>query len=355
MIPNQWYPILRREDIKRNKPTAVRRLGQELVLWRDTTGKLVCHDARCPHKGAHLGDGRLRGDSIECPYHGFRFGSDGNCREIPCLGKDARIPSAHHVKTYPVREQNDLIWLWWGADRIGLPEVDLPKELSENPKVHATLTWARPVHYTRYIESLLEFYHVTFVHRDHWFNYVDYLFLYGTLKKLGLDGRERYLAATKVENAHFGSDGNTLRYTFDHLQEDEPSNSTHYKITFTFPCMVHVQTEQFEATTWLVPIDENNTQMILRWYEYPQFSSLRLKPLRRVLPWASLYMEKWIQDRQDVRIMLKQEPKISDVGVNKFVAVDEMNAKYLAMRAKLIQEANEDGQERLTKLRTKSV
>lgn len=342
MIPNQWYPILTTDDIRKDRPTGARRMGQELVLWRDVSGRLVCQSARCPHKGANLADGRLKGNSIECPYHGFRYGADGDCKAVPCLGAGARIPSSLKIATYPVRELHGLVWLWWGEDREELPEIQAPPEITENAKVYATTHWTRDVHYTRYIESLLEFYHITYVHRDHWFNYIDYLLLYGTPRKLGLDGRERYLAATKIENHKVETEGTTIRYSFDHCQEDDPANSTHYEITFTFPCMVHVRTEQFEATSWLVPVDDGRTEHILRWYEYPRLAPiLGSKKLRRLLPWASLFMEKWVQDPQDVRVMERQEPKISAGGINKFVAVDEMNATYLAMRSRLIQEAAE--------------
>ncbi|MGW7339532.1 Rieske 2Fe-2S domain-containing protein [Streptomyces sp. NPDC054808] len=344
MIPNQWYPIVEAQEVRNDKPLGLRRMGQDIVLWRDIEGNLVCQGARCPHKGANLGDGRMKGNTIECPYHGFRYGADGACRVIPAMGSGARIPGSLRVPTYPVQERFGLVWMWWGDERpaADLPPVLAPAEVTDNRKLYATKRWTRPVHYTRYIESLLEFYHVTYVHRDHWFNYIDYLLLYGTPSKFGLDGRERYLAATRITNhqVETEAEGRTIRYSFDHCQEDDPTNTTHYVITFTFPCMVHVQTEQFETTSWLVPIDDENTEHILRWYEYEQVKPvLRIEPLRRLLPWASLYMEKWVQDPQDVRIMEHQEPKISAGGVNKFIPVDEMNAKYISMRAKLLADA----------------
>ncbi|WP_371525604.1 aromatic ring-hydroxylating dioxygenase subunit alpha [Streptomyces sp. NBC_01283] len=347
MIPNQWYPILDAKEVKNDAPLGTRRLGEELVLWRDIDGNLVCQGARCPHKGANLAHGRMKGNSVECPYHGFRFGSDGACKAIPAMGANARIPGSLKVPTYPVREKFGLVWMWWGEERAeaDLPDIQAPREITENGKLYSTQRWTRPVHYTRYIESLLEFYHVTYVHRDHWFNYIDYLLLYGTPSKFGLDGKERYLAATKIANHHVETEGQTIRYSFDHCEEADPTNSTHYVITFTFPCMVHVVTEQFESTSWLVPIDDTHTEHVMRWYEYEKAKPiLRSEKLRRLLPWASLYMEKWVQDPQDARIMEHQEPKISAGGINKFIPVDEVNAKYLAMRAHLIQEAAEGAQ-----------
>lgn len=343
MIRNQWYPILLPEDITNDKPFGVKRMGENLVLWRDIEGNLVCQEARCPHKGADLGDGRLRGNSVECRYHGFRYGPDGHCVAVPSLGSDARIPATLKIKRYPVREHVGLIWLWWGDERAELPEILVPSEVADNPRLYATMRWTRPVHYTRYIESVLEFYHVTFVHRDHWFNAVDYLFLYGTLRKLGLDGRRRYLAATKVENSHLEVDGLTLRYSFDHCEEADPGNTNHYDVTFAFPSMSHIVSKQFEVTAWFAPIDDENTEIILRWYEFPRLkNTLRAERLRKAVPKLSLYMEKWVQDPQDVRVMLRQEPKMSGRGASKFIPIDELNAKYVAMRTKLLAENNSE-------------
>lgn len=342
MIEDMWYPIVASHQLTRRRPESLRRLGRDLVAWRDRFGRPVIQDARCPHKGANLGIGRMNDGQLECRYHGFRFDEQGTCVAAPCLGASGHIPKGMQITTYECREEHGLVWMWYGEPRETYPEIICPPEVADTTLLHATTSWERPVHYTRYIESLLEFYHVTYVHRDHWFNRIDYLFLYGTPSRLGLDGKRRYLEATTIMNQHTETDGLTIRTEFDHGNENEPSNSTHYKITFSFPCMVHVVTEQFQATAWLVPMDEERTTIILRWYEYEGLKdSLRLKPIRQFLPWVSLYMEKWVQDPQDVVVIASQTPRISGRGVNKFVAADEVNSRYLAMRERLLRAAEE--------------
>lgn len=340
MIPNQWYPILQTGDLERGRPTGVRRMGEELVLWRDLDGTLVCQSARCPHKGANIADGRLKGNTVECPYHGFRFNAEGACKAVPALGSQARIPASLRLRTYPVREEHGLVWMWWGDQRQDLPPVELPAELTSNPRPHETISWTRPVHYTRYIESLLEFYHVTFVHRDHWTNNIDYTFMYGTARKLWTDGRDRYLAANRIVNHQVEVEGTTIRSTFDQCEEADPRNSSRFDLIYQAPGLTHVRTGLLEITTWLTPVDDENTLAIMRLYEYPMLRSM--VPVKRLRPWvlrASLLMEKLVQDPQDVGIMLRQEPKVSERGVNKLIAVDEMNAKFLQMRDRLKTEA----------------
>lgn len=340
MIPNQWYAIARSEDVGNKRPYGARRMGMELVLWRDTSGQVICQDARCPHKGANLSDGRLRGDSIGCPYHDFRFNKDGDCTLAPCLGTNGRIPKSMRIENHPVREQNDLIWMWWGEKRDELPDVQVPTEVADHPSLYATSAWSQPVHYTRYIESLLDFYHVPVVHRDHWFNVFDYVGWSGTPKKLGLDGRRRYLAMTMVENSRLEVDGTTLRHYFNLAGEGDPTNSAPMKVTFTFPGMVHIHTEPFDVTVWMTPIDDHNTQVLFRWYEEAKLAPILRSPkLRRLLPKAALFAQKRVQEVQDMNICKRIDPPISGRGVNRYVAVDELNAKYVQIRDKLKKEA----------------
>lgn len=346
MIPDLWYPIAISTDVTKKKPTGLRRLGMELVLWRDLDDKIVVQDARCPHKGANLGDGRMKGNAVECPYHGFLFNAEGTCTLTPAMGKGARIPGSLNIRSYPAQERYGLIWMWWGDDRpeSERPDIIAPTEIKENDKLHSTISWEKPVHYTRYIESVQEFYHVTYVHRDHWLNYLDFNFLYGTLAKLGLDGKQNFLKATMIHNHHVETDddGMTFRYSFDHGEEDDPNKSIHYVITLSFPCMVHVQTEAFETTSWFMPVDEEHTRHIFRVYEFPQLKPfLRLESLRRMMSTLQVYLEKYVQDPQDYKIMAKQEPRVSGGGVNKFIPVDEMNAKFIKTRARLLREARE--------------
>jgi nitrite reductase/ring-hydroxylating ferredoxin subunit len=340
MIPNQWYPILRSQDVDRKRPVSARRMGMELVVWRNTRGEVICQDARCPHKGANLGEGRLRGDTIGCPYHDFRFNADGDCTLAPCLGRNGRIPKSMRIATHRVREQNDLVWMWWGDDREQLPDVQVPPEVADKQEVYATGAWQQPVHYTRYIESLLDFYHVPVVHRDHWFNVFDYVGWGGTARKLGLDGRRRYLAMTMVENSHLEVDGTTLRHSFNLTGEGDPTNRAPMTVTFTFPGMVHIQLEPFTVTIWMSPIDEENTQVFFRWYEEPKAAPMLRSPrLRRVIPRLALYAQKRVQEVQDMNVVTRIEPRVSGPAVNRFVAADELNAKYVAMRESLKKEA----------------
>lgn len=112
-IPNGWYSIASSDDLAAAAVVPVIAVARELVLYRDEHGAAHVADAHCPHLGAHLGGGVVVGDSIKCPYHGWRFGPDGACVEIPY--SDARIPAKACVRTYPVCEQDGFVFFWYHA------------------------------------------------------------------------------------------------------------------------------------------------------------------------------------------------------------------------------------------------
>ena len=127
MIPDQWYILLESKQIPRHRPVGVNRMGEKMVFWRDTGGQAACAVDLCPHRGAALSAGKVRRDCVECPFHGFQFDAEGRCTLIPAIGKNAEVPQAFHVRTYPVIEKHGLVYVWWGESRTEyppLPEFD---------------------------------------------------------------------------------------------------------------------------------------------------------------------------------------------------------------------------------------
>lgn len=130
--PRGWFMVAASDELGQ-APLAVRYFGQDMVLYRGTSGRPVLMDAYCPHMGTHLAhnstsyivrDGlQIEGDSIRCPYHGWRFGPDGRCDDIPY--SPGAIPKAACVQTWPVVERAGCVFVWYDAEG-GEPEFDLP-------------------------------------------------------------------------------------------------------------------------------------------------------------------------------------------------------------------------------------
>ena len=122
-FPRGWFLVAQAEDAT-NTPSSLRYFGKDLIMYRGASGKVAVMDAYCPHMKTHLAknstsyvvtDGKhVDGDDIRCPYHGWKFGPDGMCNEIPY--SPAPIPKAAKIRSYPVREWCGFISIWYDED-----------------------------------------------------------------------------------------------------------------------------------------------------------------------------------------------------------------------------------------------
>jgi phenylpropionate dioxygenase-like ring-hydroxylating dioxygenase large terminal subunit len=111
-LRNRWHPVLPSRFVA-EKPVGIRRMGERIVLWRDAAGAIHAMTDRCPHRGAPLSVGHVRGDRIACWYHAVEIGADGTVLCVPgepgCSLEGKRL-----VKAFPAREVKGAIFLWMG-------------------------------------------------------------------------------------------------------------------------------------------------------------------------------------------------------------------------------------------------
>src|SRR5262245_16523496 len=105
-----WHCLGLAEPYKDGKPHGINIFGTRLVIYQGATDqKLHIMDAWCPHMGADLAIGCVKGDSVVCKFHGWAWGSDGACTEIPYA---KRIPPKARIKTWHVCEENKMLFVW---------------------------------------------------------------------------------------------------------------------------------------------------------------------------------------------------------------------------------------------------
>ena len=169
MLMNNWYVAAKSHEVNAEKPLIVRMLGQNFVLYRTPENRAVCLTNTCCHRGGSIGRGELDGAGrIACGYHGWKFNPQGQCVEIPSLGKDAKIPKRARIDSYPVEEHFDWVWVFLGdleeEERPAIPATEFPEYHDrENWRV-VSMEFDADVNWARGHENSLDSAHPAFVH-----------------------------------------------------------------------------------------------------------------------------------------------------------------------------------------------
>lgn len=163
-VPNGWYAAAASDSLVPGAVEPFIAVERELVVFRGDDGAAHVLDAHCPHMGAHLGGGSVHGDTLQCPYHAWRFDGAGACVEIPY--SEGRIPSKACVRSYPTHEQDGLVLFWYHAGGAA-PGYEVPSF----DEAHDD-TWSGPVEYRGELvaslqdmaENNVDYTHFFFVH-----------------------------------------------------------------------------------------------------------------------------------------------------------------------------------------------
>jgi phenylpropionate dioxygenase-like ring-hydroxylating dioxygenase large terminal subunit len=127
-----WYPVCRSDRVK-PQPLGLRRLGRDIVVWRDSRGRIHAHDDSCLHRGAKLSLGQVTGDSLRCAYHGWCYDVSGQCISIPTSKTaESKLAPRLRLASYETQERAGLLWAYFADDATPAPPLIIPEEL-ESP------------------------------------------------------------------------------------------------------------------------------------------------------------------------------------------------------------------------------
>ncbi|HEY9653588.1 MAG TPA: Rieske 2Fe-2S domain-containing protein, partial [Coleofasciculaceae cyanobacterium] len=90
--PNHWYVVARSTEVL-SAPLGVILWNQAIVLYRDEQGNVYALEDRCPHRQVKLSHGCVKGDRLQCSYHGWQFKSNGECADVPYLAENQKLPN----------------------------------------------------------------------------------------------------------------------------------------------------------------------------------------------------------------------------------------------------------------------
>lgn len=176
--PDFWYPVARSRNLKKGRPLGAAFAGEPIVLVRTEGGTLFALEDRCAHRQVPLRFGMVRGEHIQCRYHGWTYDKTGKCIAVPYLSRDRSLPGG--VKAYPCREAYGLIFVFPG-DVGKLPDIGFPDVPAHADPHYKTRYLDRRVncHYSFMHENLMDMNHQS-LHRR----------LMGRIKTTFLDVRE---------------------------------------------------------------------------------------------------------------------------------------------------------------------
>lgn len=161
-IRNAWYVAGWSKNFGRSL-TPLTILGEDIVVYRTEAGRAVALTDECPHKRLPLSLGKLKGDAVECGYHGLTFGCDGKCLRVP---GQSNLPPSAWVRSFPLHEARGILWIWMGEAEKADPALafDMPEFDDPRWAPHHGDALALESHYLPVADNLCDPAHVSFVH-----------------------------------------------------------------------------------------------------------------------------------------------------------------------------------------------
>lgn len=290
---NCWYPVTFLQDMPKNRPYSFSLYDEPFVLFADKDGKLGCVVDRCPHRAAKLSDGQIIDGKLECLYHGWQFGVDGECLHIPQLPAEAKIPARACVQSFKLVERQGIVWVWAGdseaADEALIPII----EEIDNPEFVSTdVMCSLPYDQSYFIENLLDPAHTPISH-------------HGTI------GNRKDAQPLEIEITERTVQGFRGRY-----RRTNPPNMPWAKAYFLPPNFIHYQHSDpqqvrvFGTALYSIPLGQNQCRILVR--NYQNFSTWKVKLKPR---WLDHWYRNDILD-EDLQQVAGQKIEIERTGRN---------------------------------------
>jgi 5,5'-dehydrodivanillate O-demethylase oxygenase subunit len=246
LLRRYWMPVAGVSEFEKLSIKPLRLFGEDLVLYRDTSGTFGLVDRHCPHRRADLSYGFVEDCGIRCNYHGWRFDEAGNCLEQPfedVANPDANFKAKVHLAAYPVETKGGLVWAYMGPQ----PAPLLPdwEPFSWPNGFVQIITSVIPCNWLQCQENSIDPVHFEWMHRN-WS-----VRLKG---ETGPYGKKH----TRIDFKEF-----EYGFTYHRLVEDMPDDHERWtvgRIALWPNCLGPNQ--HFE---WRVPIDDENT-LFVQWH-----------------------------------------------------------------------------------------
>jgi len=160
-----WIPALLAEEIAEPDcpPVRVQLLGEKLIAFRDTQGRIGLIDEFCAHRGVSLWFGRNEDCGLRCSYHGWKYDVTGQCVDLPSEGEAGPMRKRIKLKSYPCIERGGAIWTYMGP-RERKPAPPALEWASVPPERRYVSKRFQECNYLQALEGGIDSSHVSFLH-----------------------------------------------------------------------------------------------------------------------------------------------------------------------------------------------
>jgi phenylpropionate dioxygenase-like ring-hydroxylating dioxygenase large terminal subunit len=145
-------------------PVRIRLLGENLIAFRTTSGKIGVIQNACPHRGASLFFGRNEEEGLRCVYHGWKFDVSGQCTDMPSEPAESNFKTKIKATAYPTQERGGLVWLYMGPREVAPPLPDLAANMLPEGEYRIG-SYSSECNWLQSLEGDYDTSHVGFLHR----------------------------------------------------------------------------------------------------------------------------------------------------------------------------------------------
>jgi len=165
LMRQYWIPAVRSDELPAPDcpPVRIMLLGEKLIAFRTTSGKVGLVADACPHRGASMFFGRNEEEGLRCVYHGWKFDRTGTCVDMPSEPAESNFKNKVRITAYPTHERNGIVWAYMGPREVPPPLPDIEANiLNKDPERIKVLY--RPNNWMQGIEGELDTIHFVFLH-----------------------------------------------------------------------------------------------------------------------------------------------------------------------------------------------
>ncbi len=257
LMRHYWIPAFKSAElVSDGDPVRVMLLGEKLIGFRDSEGRVGVMDHRCPHRCASLFLGRNEENGIRCVYHGWKFDVEGNCVDMPSAKPHQDFKHKVHAKAYKAAEKAGVVWVYMGKEKEpptlpGFEILDVPED-----EINLAFTM-RDCNYLQALEGEIDTSHFGFLHAGH----VD-------PEKVDEAAPLRQTVADRAPEYHVSDAPWGTQYAG---YRASGSDQTYWRFAnFLFPFWTQAPNGEFgnhmHARAW-VPLDDTHTMFVFIWWK----------------------------------------------------------------------------------------